>query len=86
MKFSSAMHMIRFFLGAAALCLGGCASSDNPFDTTNRDMTPLDGAGERPNIRNRFPESRGGLPHSAADREDRDMTPAERMLQYQDTH
>ena len=34
----------------------------------------------------RFPESRGGLPLSSADREDRDMTPAERMLQYQHPH
>ena len=74
------MHTIRFSLAAILLFLAGCA--DSPFDYANRDMMPLDGIGERPNIRNRFPASRGGLPLSRADREDRDMTPVERMTQY----
>lgn len=55
---------------------------ENPFEGLNREMTPLDGVSERPNIRNRFPESRGGLPLSRADREDADMTPMERLKQY----
>ena len=55
---------------------------ENPFDNANRDMMPLEGAGERPNIKNRFPENRGGFPLSRADREDRDMTPLERLKQY----
>lgn len=55
---------------------------ENPFEPGNQDMTPLKGAGETPNIKNRFPESRGGLPLSRADREDRDMTPMERLKQY----
>ena len=76
------MQTIRLSLAAIALALGGCASIENPFENRNRDMTPLDGAGERPTIKNRFPESRGGLPLSRADREDADMTPAERLQQY----
>ena len=76
------MHTIRFFLAAAALALAACAQMDDPFEASNRDMTPLDGAGEGPTIRNRFPESHGGLPLSRSDREDRDMTTMERLKQY----
>lgn len=76
------MQSIRFSFAAIALAIGGCASFENPFENSNHDMIPLDGVGERPNIKNRFPESRGGLPLSRADREDRDMTPAERLNQY----
>ena len=76
------MKTIPISLAALALALGGCASFENPFDNKNHDMIPLEGAGERPNIKNRFPESRGGLPLSKADREDRDMTPLERLKQY----
>ncbi len=80
------MHTTRFFLAALALALAGCAGMENPFTSGNRDMSPLEGAGEKPNIRNRFPESHGGLPLSRADREDADMTPAEQMTQYQSRH
>ena len=80
--FSLAMPTTRLFLAALVFSIAGCAGTDNPFDTTNRDMTPLDGMGERPNIKNRFPENRGGLPLSRADREDHDMTPMERLKQY----
>ena len=74
------MHTIRFSLAAIILFFAGCA--DSPFDYANRDMMPLEGTGERPNIRNRFPDSRGGLGLSRADREDRDMTTLERLKQY----
>ena len=76
------MHTIRYFLAAAALAVAGCVHLENPFEGNNRDMTPLDGAGETPTIKNRFPESHGGLPLSETDREDRDMTPFERLKQY----
>ena len=76
------MQIIRLSLATIALAIGGCASFENPFETANHDMIPLEGTGDRPNIRNRFPESRGGLPLSKADREDRDMTPLERLQQY----
>ena len=76
------MPMIRLMLAGFALSFTGCADMENPFENTNRDMTPLPGAGETPTIRNRFPESRGGLPLSRADREDRDMTRMERLKQY----
>ncbi len=74
------MQTIRLFLAANILVLAGCA--DSPFDYANRDMMPLDGAGETPNIKNRFPASRGGLGLSRSDREDRDMTTMERLKQY----
>ena len=76
------MKTIRLSLAALALSLAGCANMENPFEASNRDMIPLEGAGERPNIKNRFPDSRGGLPLSRADREDQDMTMAERLNQY----
>ena len=76
------MPTIRLFLAAATLSTAGCVHLENPFEASNRDMTPLEGAGEGPTIRNRFPESRGGLPLSRSDREDRDMTPMERLKQY----
>ena len=76
------MHTIRLFFAAAALAIAGCVHMENPFASSNPDMTPLDGAGESPTIRNRFPESRGGLPLSRSDREDRDMTTMERLKQY----
>ena len=74
------MQTLRLFLAVNIFVLAGCA--DSPFDYANRDMMPLDGAGETPNIKNRFPDSRGGLGLSRADREDRDMTPLERLKQY----
>ena len=74
------MQTIRLFLAVNILLLAGCA--DSPFDYANRDMMPLDGAGETPNIKNRFPASRGGLGLSRSDREDRDMTTLERLKQY----
>ncbi len=76
------MKTIRLSLAAVTVCFAGCAGMENPFEPGNHDMTPLKGAGETPNIKNRFPESRGGLPLSRADREDRDMTPMERLKQY----
>lgn len=82
MNIFNTMHTLRLSLAATVLCIAGCAGMDNPFDTSNREMTPLEGAGEKPNIRNRFPESRGGLPLSPVDREHRDMTPFERLKQY----
>ena len=82
MKILTFMQTIRLFLAALTLTTAGCVSMENPFDNANRDMMPLEGAGERPNIKNRFPESRGGLPLSRADREDADMTPLERLKQY----
>lgn len=82
MKIFISMPTIRLSLIAMALALGGCANFENPFVNANHDMIPLEGAGEHPSIRNRFPESRGGLPLSKADREDRDMTPLERLKQY----
>ena len=82
MRLSHTMHTIRFLLAAVAFSFSGCANFDNPFENTNRDMTPLEGSGETPTIRNRFPESRGGFPLSRADREDRDMTRMERLKQY----
>ena len=74
------MQTIRLFLAAIIPFLAGCA--DSPFDYANRDMMPLEGSGEKPNIHNRFPDSRGGLGLSRADREDRDMTTLERLKQY----
>ena len=74
------MQTIRLFFAVNILILAGCA--DSPFDYANRDMMPLDGIGEKPTIKNRFPASRGGLGLSRADREDRDMTPLERLKQY----
>ena len=74
------MPTLRFALASILLFFTGCA--DSPFDYANRDMMPLDGTGEKPNIRNRFPESRGGFGLSRADREDRDMTTLERLKQY----
>ena len=74
------MHTLRFSLAALLIFFTGCA--DSPFDYANRDMMPLEGSGETPNIRNRFPASRGGLGLSRADREDRDMTMLERLKQY----
>ena len=74
------MHPLRFSLAALLISLTGCA--DSPFDYANRDMMPLEGTGEKPNIRNRFPESRGGFGLSRSDREDRDMTTLERLKQY----
>ena len=76
------MKTIRLFLAAIALSIAGCATFENPFDNANHDMMPLAGAGEKPNIKNRFPDSRGGLPLSRSDREDADMTPVERLKQY----
>ncbi len=76
------MNTIRLLLAAITLPVAGCSQFENPFDNANHDMVPLQGVGERPNIKNRFPESRGGLPLSRADREDRDMTPIERLRQY----
>ena len=76
------MHFLRLSLAVLAFSLAGCAGIREAFDPNNRDMTPLDGTGERPNIRNRFPESHGGLPLSRADREDRDMTPMQQLQQY----
>ena len=76
------MQTIRISLAALALCFASCVNFENPFENANHDMIPLKGAGETPTIRNRFPESRGGLPLSPADREDRDMTPVERLKQY----
>ena len=74
------MLTLRFAFASILLFFTGCA--DSPFDYANRDMMPLDGAGETPNIKNRFPDSRGGLGLSRADREDQDMTPLERLKQY----
>jgi hypothetical protein len=75
------MHTIRILLAVTTIALAGCAMNDLDYDP-NDDMTPLKGAGEKPTIRNRFPERRGGFPLSRADREDRDMTPMERLKQY----
>jgi len=58
-----------------ALALTGCA-----FDTQNREMTPLDGVGPKPNVYNRFPAERGGFQHSRADKMDEEMTPGERFV------
>ena len=82
MNISTLMKTIRLSLAAVTVCFAGCAGMENPFEPGNHDMTPLKGAGETPNIKNRFPESRGGLPLSRADREDGDMTPMERLKQY----
>ena len=76
------MKTIRLSLTSLALGMAGCAQFENPFDNANHDMMPLAGAGEKPNIKNRFPDSRGGLPLSRSDREDADMTPVERLKQY----
>lgn len=76
------MPILRLAVLAFALAFTGCAGMQDPFDNTDRDMTPLPGSSARPNIKNRFPESRGGLPLSRADREDEDMTPMERLKQY----
>ena len=76
------MNTIRLLLAAITLPVVGCSQIENPFDNANHDMIPLQGMGERPNMKNRFPESRGGLPLSRADREDRDMTPLEKLKQY----
>ena len=66
----------RLFL-LAAICLGsaGCIMDD-----PNREMTPLDGIGPRPNVKNRFPEGRGGFQQSRADKMDEDMTRYERVV------
>jgi hypothetical protein len=69
--------IFRFCFAALCLAMAGCAL-DDPYD----DMTPLEGTGEKPSVRNRFPDKRGGLPHSRADRADDEMTPLERLRQY----
>ena len=68
------MHIIRLLLTATVLALAGCAAPDLDYDPAD-DMTPIKGSGEKPNVRNRFPEKRGGLPLSPADEEMRTTQP-----------